>query len=129
MAVTTVAHSNASTLQRDVASFVRHLAAGNLSPKTIRSYREAVELFARFLDERGMPAELELIRREHVEAFIVDLLARWRPATAHNRYAGLQAFFRWALDEGLIGESPMARMRPPKIPEEAPPILREDELR
>lgn len=122
-------NSSATALGRDIASFVRHLRAGNLSPKTIRSYREAVVLFERFLTERGMPTALEAIAREHVEAFIVALLERWRPATAHNRYAGLQAFFRWAIEEGLIAASPMARMRPPKIPEEAPPILREDELR
>lgn len=129
MTTTSAAQSSASPLARDITSFVRHLSAGNLSPKTIRSYREAADLFGRFLAEQGMPAELEGIRREHVEAFIVALLERWRPATAHNRYAGLQAFFRWALDEGLITESPMARMRPPKIPEDAPAILREDELR
>jgi site-specific recombinase XerD len=129
MTTTSAAQSSASALVRDITSFVRHLNAGNLSPRTIQSYREATDLFARFLVARGMPTELETIRREHVEAFIVDLLARWRPATAHNRYAGLQAFFRWALDEGLITESPMARMRPPKIPEDAPAILREDELR
>lgn len=76
-----------------------------------------------------MPTVLEAIARGHVEAFIVDLLARGRPATAHNRYAGLQAFFRWALEEGLVADSPMARMRPPKIPEEAPAVLRGDELR
>jgi len=122
-------HTSAPALERDIASFVRHLNAGNLSPKTVRSYREAVVLFGRFLAERGMPTVLEGIAREHVEAFIVELLARWRPATAHNRYAGLQAFFRWALEDGLIADSPMARMRPPKIPEEAPAILREDELR
>lgn len=129
MATTSAAQSSASPLGRDIASFVRHLSAGNLSPKTIRSYREAVERFAAFLADQGMPTALEALRREHVEAFIVALLERWRPATAHNRYAALQAFFRWALDEGLITESPMARMRPPKIPEDAPAILREDELR
>src|SRR5688572_11517997 len=69
-------HTSAPALGRDIVSFVRHLNAGNLSPKTIRSYREAVVLFGRFLAERGMPAELEAIRREHVEAFIVDLLER-----------------------------------------------------
>ena len=30
------------------------------------------------------------IRREHVEAFITDILERWKPATAHNRYRGCQ---------------------------------------
>ena len=35
-----------------------------------------------------------------MEAFVEHLLERRRPATANNRYQGLQAFFRWAVDEG-----------------------------
>jgi hypothetical protein len=34
-------------------SFVRHLRAWNLSPKTVRTYREACDGFARFFIERG----------------------------------------------------------------------------
>jgi len=82
-----------------------------------------------FLLERGMPAAPRSIAREHVESFVEDLLARWKPATAHNRYRGCQAFFRWLVDEGEIRESPMARMKPPRLPEAPPPVLRENELR
>jgi hypothetical protein len=31
-------------------------------------------------------------RREHVEAFRIDLVVRWKPATANNRFRGCQAF-------------------------------------
>lgn len=37
---------------------------------------------------------------------------------------GLQAFFRWCLDEDIIGTSPMAKMKPPKVPEHPAPVLR-----
>ena len=55
------------------------------------------------------------------------LLARYRPATAANRYRSLQQFFRWLVDEGEIPASPMARMHPPHVPEEPPTVLREDD--
>ena len=29
-----------------------------------------------------------------------DQLARWKPATAHNRYRGLHSFFTWAASTG-----------------------------
>jgi site-specific recombinase XerD len=90
---------------------------------------ESVERFASFLDERGMPADVANIRREHVEAFIEHLLERWRPATAANRYVALNVFFRWAAEEGEIRESPMARMRKPLIPELEPAVLSTDELK
>ena len=45
-----------------------------------------------------MPATVAGIRRERVEAFLEDLLARRAPVTAHNRFRGVQALFRWLAD-------------------------------
>jgi site-specific recombinase XerD len=90
---------------------------------------ESARQLARFLGERGMPRDVASITREHVEAFITHLLERWKPATANNRYRGLQSFFRWLVEEGEIGESPMARMKPPRVPDNPPDVLREEELR
>jgi site-specific recombinase XerD len=59
---------------------------------------------------------LDEARREDVEAWIGALLARWKPATARNRYRGLHAFYRWLEDEEDI-PSPMAKMKPPVVPD------------
>jgi site-specific recombinase XerD len=66
------------------------------------------------------------LRREHIEAWLIELLGRWKPATVNNRYRGLQAFFRWCIDEDIIATSPMAKMKPPKVPEQPVPVLRLD---
>ena len=112
-----------------VASWVRHLRAVNLSPRTIQSYTEAAGQFDRFLREQGMSTLTASIRREHVEAYIEHLLATWSASTAANRYRGLQQLFRWLEDEGEVTASPMARMRPPRVPELAVPVLPETSLR
>jgi site-specific recombinase XerC len=39
------------------------------------------------------------------------------------RSRALQQFFSWLLDEEEIPASPMARLRPPKIPEQLTPVL------
>ena len=110
-------------------SFRRSLDAQNKSPKTIKSYMEAVFLFVDYLSRQGMRQEVANIRREHVKAFIADQVARWRPATAANRYRSLQQFFKWAQEEGEAKFTPMANMRPPHVPEEPPPVLSDDQLR
>ena len=110
------------------ASFARHLRAGNLSAQTVYAYCGAVEQLARFLDERGMPSHVSKITREYVEEFILHLLQHRKPATAHQRYRGLQQFFKWLVEEGEIQESPMAKMKPPKLPEEQIPVLTENQL-
>ena len=111
------------------ASFARHLRAANLSSQTVYAYCGAVEQLARFLDERGMPSQVDKITREYVEEFILHLLEHRKPATAHQRYRGLQQFFRWLVEEGEIQESPMTKMRPPKLTEEQVPVLTEEQLK
>ena len=118
-----------SALAADIASFRRHLAARNLSPKTERTYIDAALLFEAFLVRQGLPVALSAIRREHVEAFIADQLGRFRASTAHNRYRCLQALFRWALEEELIAASPMVHMKPPILGELLSPMLSDDQIR
>jgi site-specific recombinase XerD len=65
-----------------------------------------------------MPREIHAIAREHVEAFVEDQLQRLSPATAVGRFKACQQFFKWAESDGEIASSPMARMRPPAVPEQ-----------
>lgn len=111
------------------ASWLRHLRAKNLSPTTIRSYELAARQLREFLAVQGMPTEAPKIRREHVEAFIEDVLTHRRPATAANRYRSLQQLFGWLVDEGEIQRSPMERMSPPRVPEDPIPVLPERDLK
>jgi site-specific recombinase XerD len=76
-----------------------------------------------------MPRVLANLRREHLEHWVTSLLQRHRPATVSVRYRAVQQFFRWALDEGEISESPMARMRPPIVPEDPPAVVGDEALR
>lgn len=110
-------------------SFRLALEAQNKSPATIDNYMISVRLLSDFLTERGMPQTLTWLRREHLEMFIADLLARWSPATANTRFKSLQQFWKWAIEEGEIRESPMKHMKAPTIPETPPPVLTEDQLR
>src|SRR5262245_59106919 len=111
------------------ASFRRHLLAENKSARTVETYGEGVRLLGEFLAAAGLPTDVARLRREHVEAFVAALLARWKPATASNRYRALQVFFRWLVDEGEIEASPMAAMRPPAVPEAPPRVLDDEQLR
>ena len=119
----------AGDIPANAQSFARHLRAGNKAPATIKAYLDAVGRLDAFLEAHGMPRAVAAIHREHVEAFVEDQLARLRPASAANRYRSLQQFFRWLVDEGELRESPMARMRPPTIPETPPDVLRPEALK
>jgi len=100
-----------------------------MSPATLDTYSASVRGLDRFLGEQAMPPVATRIEREHVEAFITYLLERWKPATAHNRYRALRSFFGWLVEEGEVAQNPMARMKPPRLPEEFAPVLRESDFR
>lgn len=51
-----------------LTSFLRHLRAENLSPKTVDTYAESTRQLAAYLRVQGMPTTLSHIRREHVES-------------------------------------------------------------
>jgi hypothetical protein len=76
------------------------------SPESTKSPDEILPLVADYLAAQHMPTAVGRIRREHVEAFVSDLLARKAPATAHNRFRGCQAFFNWLTEEGEVRVSP-----------------------
>jgi site-specific recombinase XerD len=123
---TTTSVGSVSRLGR---SWERSLRAADRSHKTRVTYMEAVTQLDDFLEARGMPTDVASLRREHVEAFIEDILARRSPATAANRYRALSRFFAFLEEEGEVANSPMARMTPPSLPEVPVPLLDDDELR
>lgn len=128
MGAETIVPQQVGDIDGMLESFTRALRARNRSPRTIQSYHESVLQLAGFLEERGMPTRVAAIRREHVEAWIEYLLERFKPSTAAVRFRSVQQFFGYLVDEGEITESPMIRMRPPKVPEEPPPVLEREEL-
>jgi integrase/recombinase XerC len=109
-------------------SFRRTLEAENKSPRTIEAYTDAVRLLAIYCQAHGHPILARQLCREHIQDFVADQLARWKPTTAHNRYRGLHAFFKWAVAEGDLQASPMDGMRPPQLPEQPVDVVRAEQL-
>lgn len=110
-------------------SFQRHLRAENRAERTVQSYTEATEQFVRHLKDQGRPSAVDELTKGDCEGFVADLLARWTPATAANRFRGLQQFFRWCEAEGEVARSPMTGMRVPRVPEQPPPVFTDPELK
>jgi len=112
----------------NIVSFRRHLRARARSPRTIETYMEATNQLARFLEERGMPTDVANIHREHVEAYVIELVEKWKPATANNRFKSLQQFFKWLAEDGEIKSSPMEKMKPPKNEPQPVPVFSDAQL-
>jgi site-specific recombinase XerC len=90
---------------------------------------EAIDLYRDFAVKAGPPTAVDRINRDHVETFIADQVARWKPKTAQIRYGSLLQFFKWCVEEGEIAGSPMVNMKPPAVPEIPVPVVDDDVLK
>jgi site-specific recombinase XerD len=106
-----------------VTSWLRSLRARNLAEKTVRTYADS----ARALLDHSEEDTVADVSRQQVEEFLVDLAARFKPATVSVRYRALQQLFAWLADEDELDVSPMAKMRPPVVPEQPVSVLSLDQ--
>src|SRR5438105_2520119 len=126
--VTTATRSEL-TIESAIDSYRRHLRAGGMTPVTVGLYIYRLRRFDAYLRANGMPTGVTAIRREHIESYIVSLQeAGYRPATISLAYRSIQPFWRWLVSEDELRSSPMERMTSPRVPLDAPPVLREEQM-
>jgi site-specific recombinase XerD len=116
-------HSAPGSLLR---SFERHLRAQNRSDRTVGNYLESARRVEVFLEGRGK--RLEEATQADLEDFLGDILRRRSANTAATRYKVMRVLYRWLEEEEEL-PNPMARMKPPIIPEQPTPIVPDDGLR
>jgi site-specific recombinase XerD len=104
------------------------MRARNLAPKTIKTYLEAAGQLVDHVTAAGVGSMAE-IERHHIEEFIAEQVETRSAATASVRFRALQQVFTWCLDEEELDVNPMAKMRPPIVPERPVPVLGEEQAR
>ena len=108
-------------------SFERHLRSENRSERTVAAYLVGVRQADKFL--RAHNTTIQTATRAELEAFMADLLSRRAPSTAATYYKVLKILYAWLVEEEEIAADPMARMRPPIVPDKPVPIVPEDGLK
>jgi site-specific recombinase XerD len=107
-----------------LGSYLLHLR-GEKSEQTIRAYRIGITTLRDYLVGAGLPTDVRLIRREHIDGYIDDQLAKNAPSTAKLRRTFAHAFFAWLVDEGEIDDNPVRRAKVPKVGDKPDDALRD----
>jgi site-specific recombinase XerD len=124
MATTRAPESVETTLSDCIDDYRLSLHAAGKSASTREVYSLAIRYLDDFLAAKGMPRYLSGIRREHIEAWLASLRDQGRaPATVSVYHRSLQPFWRWAIEQGFITESPMRHVARPIVPEKPVPVL------
>jgi integrase/recombinase XerC len=109
-------------------SFVRSLRARNLSEKTVKTYRLAVDDLAAYAESECDLGGWDDVDKAVIEDHLGKLAATRKPGGVSVAYRSLQQFYKWADEEGEVSPNPMARMKAPIVPEVETPVLREPQI-
>lgn len=114
------------------------------SERTISTMETAIRLFAGFLESKGLSTSVTDIGPEELRRFIRHLQQvnrydvrhpfnrpdekRLSPFTINGYVRAIRAFWSWLVAEELIEHNPLARVRPPRVPQRVVQTLTEAEV-
>ena len=129
-------------LQKMIALFMDYCASKQLRLRTLQSYEQTLQLFARWLRDEMEIEDVEDVKEPHIRSYIVDLQKRGKYTfcvddkskttnhpqnrrdyrqkvsniTINNYLRNIRVFFRWLEESDCIRKSPMRKVR--EIPQE-----------
>ncbi|HYA97086.1 MAG TPA: tyrosine recombinase [Methylomirabilota bacterium] len=123
--------SASGSLSKTIQRFLDYLrSVRNSSPLTILHYGRDLAQFVQFLSPPGAePPALNGVRHQVIREFVVHLHDRHlAKSSIARKLAALRSFFKFAVREGLLSESPARLVPAPKLPRRVPSVLSAEEI-
>ncbi len=102
-------------LRGHLEAFLLSCRVDQLSPATLRYYRQKIGAAADFWSGLGARAPREVMP-SYIRLFLLKLQETNNPTSVHDYYRAVKRFFNWLIAEGMLEHSPMASIRPPRMP-------------
>jgi len=110
----------------NVDEFLRFLTAA--SPATVKAYRQDLNDFIRWSEERGYRTP-KAISRNEVDSWIADMQKSGRAQkTMARRISALRRYYQWLLKNKLVVKDPTVKVRTPKGAQRLPRPLQRSEI-
>lgn len=133
----------APSLDRLAEGYLITLKSEGKSPHSLAYYQMMLNNFLWWCDKQGIPKDAECITAAHIRGFLLYIRTetpRWggtsssskRPASARtvaHYFGALRTFYNWLMREGLVSDSPLDTVRPPKVPEKVIQPFAKEELK
>ena len=117
-----------TSLKSLIKGFVLTKQTEDKSPRTVEYYQENLKRFLWYAEKKNWPDDIRLLNEWHIREFLGYVATethRWgisgngsetsrhkaSHSTVHHYYRALSCFFTWAVSEGLMNESPMAKIK------------------
>ena len=111
-----------SGLDLDIQAFLIDCQVRNLSPNTLRIYRTQLGAFQAWFSNKSA----ERATSQDMRSYFLCVRQHHNSGGQHQAYRVLKTFFRWLVAEDELEDSPMRRVRAPRMTvEPLDPILLE----
>lgn len=94
------------------------------SYKYYKNVTYTLNSFSNFIGSKN----ISNIKKNSLSTFLDDKIKSNKLHQAHQHFRNLRTFFNWAVDNEYISQSPLIRMKPPKLPEKKPIWMTQNEL-
>lgn len=96
--------------------FIIFCQVEGFSTRTIKNYKQILNKFISYCRNELGYQETSRITTYDVRAYLLHFKDHVKPETYHNYQRGIKRYFNWLVSEGIIPVSPMATMKPPRLP-------------
>lgn len=102
-------------LQGYLKAFLLSCTVEELSPASLRDYRQKLKGFVNFCAtiSKTRPEEITV---HHIRLFLLKRQETCQAISVNDYYRCVKRFFNWMVEEGVLAHSPMANIRPTKVP-------------
>ena len=106
------------------------LKAANASAHTITGYQTSVNQLVKFLEAQGMSTIASEVKTRHLRSFLAYLYEQGKESTTVlTRWAGLRAYFNFAVEIEVCDTNPMHGVARPTITQKVIPEVKKDDIK
>jgi site-specific recombinase XerD len=118
-----------SPLAQALDIFFLDCRARRLAVSSVAFYKRHLGGFTAFVEGQGVTA-LDAVTPSHIRAYLVSVHERnLKDNTVHGAARSIRAFFNFAVAEELLAETPMRKVKMPKVGKQILPAFTPDDIR
>ncbi len=106
--------------------FLQDCRLRNLSPATLKCYSDRVGYLRLFADQRQ--TTLDKLKQSDIKDYLFEVIGAVSPETVNGRIRAFRRFYNFLVEERIIAETPMDRIRLQRSPIKLKDVLNPDKV-
>ena len=116
-------------LRQQFQHFLIFCKVEGFAPKTIQNYIDTIKPFIAYSENELGIENASSLTAPHIRSYLLTFKDRVKLYTFHDYFRAIKLFFNWLVDEAILAVSPMANMKPPRIPKTLIQPVRLEDIR